>query len=505
LPRNRLAARRLTTEAELAPAKARHQATIALMIATAMQAFDATIANVALPQLERGFGGGIDLGSWVMTSYLCASAVTAILTAWLRRRWGARPVFTAAVGVFVAGSLLCALATRFETLIAFRLIQGAAGGVIQPLAQAIILDLYPKHQHGRMLAVLGATIMAGPMLGPVLGGLITDVASWRWIFGLNAPLGAIALVGLRALAFGREDGNGERADLWGIAMLVIATGSLQFALQRSIGRIWPPAAETTVALAATALAAASLALRTARGGSALLRFDVYRNINFTIASLYNFLVGATLFTTIVFVPALAEGPMTWSATEAGLVIAPRGLGTMAMMIAVRHLIDRIDHRVLLAVGLVVTAAALALMARVPPHEGQVWLAATSAAQGIGVGLLFTPLSTMAFSNLDTELRTDGSGVYNLGRQLGCATGVAAMTAVLQARIGARLSDLYPEPLLRAATAPTRPAIAFAAYTDCFWLLAIITLAMIPGVVLFRVAGRGRIWFGRGALDPRPPP
>ena len=172
------------------------QAAIALMIATAMQAFDATIANVALPQLERGLGGGIDLGSWVMTSYLCASAVTATLTGWFRRRWGARPVFTAAIALFVLASSLCALATNPDALILFRLLQGAAAGIILPLSQAIILDIYPKHEHGRMLAIWGATIMAGPMLGPLLGGVITDLASWRWIFAVNAPIGAIALLGL---------------------------------------------------------------------------------------------------------------------------------------------------------------------------------------------------------------------------------------------------------------------------------------------------------------------
>ena len=140
------------------------------MLATAMQAFDATIANVALPQLERSLGGGIDLGSWVMTSYLCASAVTAIMTGWFRRRWGARPVFTVAIGLFVVASSLCALARSADALIFFRLIQGAAAGIIQPLSQAIVLDLYPKQEHGRVLAIWGATIMAGPMLGPVLGG-----------------------------------------------------------------------------------------------------------------------------------------------------------------------------------------------------------------------------------------------------------------------------------------------------------------------------------------------
>jgi MFS transporter, DHA2 family, multidrug resistance protein len=476
----------VTAEADSSALVARRQATVALMIATALQAFDATIANVALPQLERGFDGGIGLGSWVMTSYLCASAVTAMLTGWLRRRWGARQLFSGAVGLFVASSVLCALATSLDWLIAFRVIQGAAGGIILPLAQAIILDIHPKHEHGRMLAIWGATIMAGPMLGPVLGGMITDIASWRWIFGVNAPLGAIALIGLGALPAGNPQVTGDPVDRLSIVLITVATGSLQLALQRSIGQIWPPSPETIAELAVAIGAGAFIVRQSRRSRFTLFRFDVFRDANFALAALYNFLVGAMLFTTIVFVPALAQGPFAWNATQAGLVLAPRGIGTMAMMLGVRQLIDRIDHRVLLAIGLLITAVALGLMARVPPQGGQLWLAATSAAQGIGVGLLFTPLSTIAYSTLRAELRTDAAGVYNLVRQLGCATGVAAMTAVLQARIQIRFADFYPEGMIAPASAGLSASVSFAAYTDCFSVLALAALGMTPGVLLFRI-------------------
>ena len=496
----------MTVGAERLALVGRRQATIALMIATAMQAFDATIANVALPQLERGFGAGISLGSWVMTSYLCASAVTAILTGWLRRSWDARPVFSGAVGLFVVASLLCASATTFAALIAFRLVQGAAAGIILPLAQAIILDIYPKQEHGRMLAIWGATIMAGPMLGPVMGGMITDIASWRWIFGVNAPLGAIALVGLGALPSSAPPLAKNPVDGWGIVLLALATGSLQLALQRSVGQLWPPPPETIAELAITVGAAVLFARQSRRSRFALFRFDVFGDLNFAIAALCNFLVGAMLFTTIVFIPALAQGPFDWDATQAGLVIAPRGIGTMAMMLAIRQIIDRIDHRVLLAVGLLITAGALALMAWVPAHGAQAWLAATSAAQGIGVGLLITPLSTLAFSTLGAELRTDGAGVYNLVRQLGCASGVAAMTGLLQARIQIRLADFYPKGVIAPLSADLSAMVSFAAYTDCFKVLAVATLAMTPAVFLFRIVRppAGEAVAARAAADCRPP-
>ena len=468
----------------------RRQATIALMIATALQAFDATIANVALPQLERNLGGGIDLGSWVMTSYLCASAVMAILTGWLRRRWGPRPVFTAAIGLFIAASSLCAIAPSADALILFRLIQGAAAGIIQPLSQAIILDIYPKHQHGRMLALWGATIMAGPMLGPLLGGVITDLASWRWIFAINAPIGGIALFGLGAVSACADADGGGSIDGFGMALLTIAIGSLQLALQRSIGGIWPPAPETIGAAGAAVLAFALIAVQSRRSRFLLFRFDVFRDLNFALAAAFNVMIGAMLFTTIVFVPALSEGPLGWDATQAGLAIAPRGVGTMATMLAVRYLIDRIDHRVLLTVGLVTTAGALELMSRVSPQGAELWLAATSAVQGIGVGLLFTPLSTLAFSTILPELRTDAAGVFNLSRQLGCAAGVAAMTALLQVRIRSFLYTLHLHPgLVGAAPARALEAATFAAYAGSFRILVIVTVALIPGIFLFRSVRR----------------
>ncbi len=460
------------------------------MIATAMQALDATIANVALPQLEHSLGGGIDLGSWVMASYLCASGVMALMTGWCRRRWGARPVFTAAIALFVAASSLCALATAPDELILFRLIQGAAGGIMQPLAQAIILDIYPKREHGRMLAIWGATIMAGPMLGPLMGGVITDLASWRWIFAVNAPIGAIAIFGLGSVPSRPAPDGGGPIDRIGITLLTIAVSAMQLALQRSIGRLWPPTPETVAEAALAALACGAIAIQCRRSRFLLFRFELFRDRNFTLAAAYTFMLGALLFTTIVFVPALSEGPLGWDATQAGLAIAPRGVGTMAMMLAMRYVIDRIDHRALMAIGWAVTGAALELMSRVSPQGGELWLAATSAAQGVGVGMLFTPLATLAFSTLGPDLRTDAAGVYSLSRQLGCAAGVAVMTAVLQARIERTL--LHPGTIAAASSMSALQAATFAAYTGCFRILAIGAVAMFPAILLFRVAHTGPI-------------
>ena len=389
---------------------------------------------------------------------------------------------------FVFASLLCSISPSQTALILFRLIQGAAAGIIQPLAQAILLDLYPKHYHGRLLAVWGATIMEGPIMGPVLGGIITDLASWRWIFVLNIPLGTIAILGLGQVPTSSDQRNGNGPiDSLGILFLVVGVGSLQLSLERSIVQSWPPSTEVIIEAMIASFAFVALALRSTRVRFSLFKFEVFKNINFATSIFYNFIVGALVFTTIVFLPALSEGPLGYNATGAGLTISPRGVGTMVTMLAVGYLIDKIDHRALLVVGMLITASAFELISQMPPDQSGTWLAGASAIQGIGVGLLFTPLSTLAFSSLAAELRTDAAGVYSLLRQLGCATGVAAMTALLQARIQTNYVAIVDQPMLAAGSPSHLLELAtFGAYTGCFRVMAVITVTIIPGVFLFRV-------------------
>jgi MFS transporter, DHA2 family, multidrug resistance protein len=469
----------------------RRQAAVALMIATAMQAFDSTIANVALPQLERSFGAGIDLGSWVMTSYLCASAVMATLTGWFRRQYGARQSFGGAIALFVFISLLCSIAPSRTTLILFRLFQGAAAGIIQPLAQAILLDIYPKRDHGRMLAIWGSVIMAGPILGPALGGIITDLVSWRWIFVINLPLGVLAALGLRGVPPSLRVTGSATIDAIGIFLLVICVGALQLSLQRSIGYRSLSSFEIIAEASVAIFALIALAIRIRKFHFSLVRVEIFKDMNFLTSTFYMFMIGAFLFATIVFLPALTQGTLGYNATFAGLMISPRGVGTMATMLVVGYLIDKIDHRVLLVAGMVITAGAFELISQMTADRSASSLAGASAIQGIGVGLLFTPLSTLAFSSLAAELRTDAAGVYSLLRQLGCATGVAAMTVLLQARIDTNYVAMInqhafgagsPSHLLDQAT--------FDAYTGCFRIMAFITVMTIPGVFLFRVPRPG---------------
>lgn len=463
------------------------------MLASAMQAADATIVNVALPQLERDLGGGVLVGAWIITSYLCATAVVAPLTGWLRRRFGAPTLFAAAVGAFTVASLLCALATSSETMILFRILQGAGGGVIHPLAQAILLDLYPRQQHGRMMAAWGATVMLGPILGPALGGIITDLASWHWVFVINLPLGVVAIWGMRRALPKVAPVADLPIDLFGVALLAIGVGASQLLLGRGIGRSWLHSPELLAEAAAAAIAFVALAVRSQKTGFVAFRLAVFRDINFAAAALFNFTISALLFVVIVFVPALAQGPLGYSATVAGITIVPRGIATMLVMLLVGKLLETVDGRILLASGIGLVAGGLVMLSAARPPDALWWIVIGSTLQSAGGGMLLTCLSTIGFSTLAPEMRTDAAGVYSLLRQLGCASGVALMTAVLHAELDAVLTGLRDGLDTPSDTIPTHflDIAGLRAYSLSFRAMAIAALVMLPGVLLFRVRALGR--------------
>lgn len=476
---NEFAPRPVAPEAETPIPGGRLLPTVGLMIATALQAADATIANVALPRLTADLGGSMELGAWVLTGYLCAAAAAAPLTGWMRRRFGAPRLFTAAAGAFVLASLCSAAAPSLAAVILFRVVQGAGGGVIHPLAQGLLLDLHPKERHGRILAIWGAAAMAGPILGPLIGGIITDLSSWRIAFAASLPPGLLAIWLVRRFPARAERGGAAGFDIAGTVLMVIGIGALQLCLERGAGRSWLHSPEL-IAEAAIALSAVGLlAVLGARAQVSVVRPTVFRDINFAAAGFFNLVLSGLLFAAIVFVPLLAEGPLGYAATTAGSLIVPRALLMTVIILGVGRVIGRVDYWVLLVGGWCLMAAGLAILAT--PHLGSEAFALVvgSTVQAAGAGLLFTPLNTLAYATLAPELRTDAAGIYSLLRQLGCASGVALMTAVLQLRIGVRVT---------AAGNPAGPARALAelaAYRDCFRMMAVACLAVIPAVLLIR--------------------
>jgi MFS transporter, DHA2 family, multidrug resistance protein len=458
-------------------------ATCGLMIATAMQAADGTIVNVILPQMESDLGGGVELGAWVITSYLCATAVVAPLSGWLRRRHGARRVFSSAIIAFVGASLLCSLSSTGIAIIIARVLQGAGAGLILPLAQAILLDIHPKERHGQILAYWGAAIMVGPVIGPALGGIITDLASWRWVFQINAPLGALAVWGVTRIQFQIEPKDDTALDVFGVLFLMIAVGALQLCLERGVGRSWTASPEYLGEGVIAFVGLIGLAVRARRSDFSVLRPDVFKDVNFSLAAFYNFMTSGLLFVAVVFIPALGEGPLGYHASLAGFTIVPRAMLMLIMMLLIGQVISRVDYRLLLAIGWVLMAAGLVLLSNIHVNHDVGWLVVGSTVQALGASMLFTPLSALAFSTLNPNLRTDATGLYSLVRQLGFASGVALMTGLLRARIEAHSiflsSTQNPGDILaKAATVE--------AYRDCFLTMAIASVIVAPGVLFFRV-------------------
>lgn len=466
----------------------RRYLTAGLMIATAIQVADALIANVALPELQNELGGGIELGAWIMTSYLCATAIVAPLTGSLRRRYGAARLFPSAVGSFVAASLLCAIAPSGPILISFRVLQGAAAGVIAPLAQAILLDIHPPERHGRIMAMWGAALMVGPILGPLLGGVITDLASWRGVFAINLPIGLLVIILVRGLP--REQENEARAtiDWWSVLLLTIAVGALELTLERSVGQPWLSSPELTAEASITIAAFALLATRSQRTGFSVFRLNFFKDRNFAAAAAYNFLTSGVVFVTVVFLPALAQGPLSYSATLAGFTIVPRAILMTLTMLVVGRLIGRVSYTWLLVPGWILMAVGLAILARIEPAEALAWIVAGSMVQALGAGFLFTPHSTLAFSTLHPAQRTDAAGVYSLMRQLGFASGVALMSAVLRTRIETQFLALGTSTDTAHGTGQLVDTATLTAYADCFGIMAAAALVVIPGVLLFRNRG-----------------
>jgi DHA2 family multidrug resistance protein len=469
----------------------RRWATIALMLATALQAADATIVNVALPQMEHDLGGGVALGAWVMTSYLCAAAVVAPLTGWLRRRFGAGRLYAGAMLLFLGASLLCATAHSALSIILFRTLQGAGGGVIPALSQAVLHDLHPRERHGPVLAMWGAVAMLGPIFGPALGGIITDLGSWRWVFLINLPLGAVAICGMRRVP--REEHAAPASlDMLGILLMVAGISSLQLMLHRGVGRTWWGSPELLIEAVIAVAAAIAMVRRTRRYGPTILWLGVFRDINFAAAAFFNFIVSALLFTSIVFIPSLVQGPLGYSATIAGLTIVPRGILMMAVILLSGRLIGKIDFRIAMAVGCLCVTAGLMLLGNVHRAGDLGWVIFGSSVLAMGAGTVLMPLSTYAFTTLQSGLRTDAAGLYSLLRQIGCAAGVAVMTGILQLKISGSLGQTAIHHLSNhGALASHDASRQLQAYAECFHMMAICGALSIPGLLLFRPAPYGR--------------
>lgn len=483
--------------------------TLSIMLATIIQALDGTIANVALPHMQGNLSASQDQITWVLTSFIVASAITMPLTGWLCDRFGQKTIFLVSIGGFTLASVLCGISGSLTEIVVARLLQGVFGAALVPLSQAVLLDINPREKHGSAMAIWGMGVMIGPILGPTLGGWLTDAYNWRWVFFINVPIGLLAFLGVMKYIRGSTASRSMRFDIFGFATLSLAIGALQMLLDRGEQNDWFAATETWVEAILMTVSfvyfVAHTALRPA--GQSFFNYRLLLNGNYVTGLLFIFIVGMVLFATRALTPSMLQGLMNYDATTAGLVTAPSGLGTMLSMVIVGRLIGKIDTRFLLAVGFGITALSLWQMSGyslVLSESDIVW---PGVVQGIGLGLVFVPLSTATFATLSPEMRAEGTAIYSLIRSIGSSIGIAMVqtlltrnTQISHASVTEKITianHALQEPLTSQIYGAVNPAgsamlngeitrqATMIAYIDDFWLMFLVTLAIIPLLVMIR--------------------
>ncbi len=483
--------------------------TCVVMLATFMQVLDSTIANVALPHMQASLGAAADTVTWVLTSYIVASAIATPLTGWLGGKFGRRPLFLASVAGFVGASMLCGLAQSLEQMVVFRMLQGGFGAFLVPLGQAFLLDAYPKAQHGKAMALWGVGVMVGPIMGPVLGGWLTDSFEWRWVFYVNLPFGLLALFGAWAY-LPHTDNVRRRFDLFGFAMLSIGVAALQLMLDRGQQLDWFASWEVRVEALTAVAALWMFGVHIFTGRETILDKHMLSDRNAATGFVLITLVGALMVSTTALMPPMLERLFGYPVVTTGLVMAPRGLGTMAGMLLMGRIIGKIDARRIMAVGLLLTAASLWMMSGFSPQMGMQPVIVSGLVQGLGLGCLFVPLNTIAFSTLAPALRTDAASFYTLLRNLGASIGVSAtvgvfarQTQISHADLGGALTPFTlpvdPAPaqglgatgdtLMAYLDATVNLQAAMIGYIDVYRLLMWVTLASLPLLLLMRAPAK----------------
>lgn len=404
--------------------------TVCTVLATLMQSLDGTIANVALPYMQGSLAAAPDQITWVLTSYIVAAAIMTAPVGWLSSRFGRKNLFIACLAGFTVASMLCGLAETLTQMVVFRLLQGAFGAGLVPLSQATMLDLYPLEQRGSAMALWGVGVMVGPILGPTLGGYLTDVYDWRWVFFINLPFG---LLGIAGLALFLRDGSrtaGLRFDWIGFGALSIGLGALQLVLDRGELKNWFGSTEILIEAALAALGLYFFIVHVVLAEKPFIPPRIFRDLNFSAGLLVMFAVGLVLFASSALLAPYLQTLGGYTVSQAGLLMAPRGLGTMISMMVAGRLANSVDPRLMIFIGFVMLAESMRQMVGWTPDIDTWSLTLTSLLQGAGLGLVFTPLQIVAFATLPAELRTDGTALFSLVRNVGSSIGISVGSFLL---------------------------------------------------------------------------
>ncbi len=477
------------------------------MAGTLMQALDTTIANVALPYMQGSLSASREQITWVLTSYIVAAAIMTAPVGWVASRFGKKNVIVISLAGFTIASMLCGMAQSLDEMVIFRLLQGVFGAALAPLSQSVMLDLYPPEKRGRMMAIWGMGIMVGPILGPTLGGYLTDMYSWRWVFYVNVPFGVAASIGLWTFFKDNKHDAALKFDWSGFAMLGVSVGALQLLLDRGTTKDWFSSTEIMFYAVIAALGFYLFVVHMVTSKTTFIPKLLFKDRNLLSSLVLMFIVGAVLLASTALMPPFLQTLAGHTVTQTGLLLGPRGFGTIVAMIIVGRISNYVDPRVIMTIGAVTMASTLYVMSGWTPSIGTASLLTTTIIQGFGMGMVFVPLNLIAFATLPGTVRTDGTALMNLIRNIGSAVGISVTTTVLSDSVQALHSQLtaYATPFNRALslnapsmfynlTLPFGAAtfdglIQLRAYTDAyendFLFMFYISLLAIPVIWLLR--------------------
>ena len=480
--------------------------TVGVMTAVLLQVLDTTIANVALPHMQADLGATQEQINWVLTSYIVASAIALPMSGWLADRVGRKRLLVISVVGFTTASVLCAMATSLTEMVGFRAIQGVSGAFIVPLAQATLFDINPREKHGQAMALFGGGVMIGPILGPVLGGWLTDSYNWRWVFLVNLPVGILCFFLMTAF-MPKTDTNKRRFDLFGFSLLAIALAALQMFLDRGQQKDWFDSWEIIFECGLAIAAFWMFLVHTITAKHPLWDRQMFADRNFASALVFMVITGVLLLAGLALLPPLLQNLYGYSVLQSGFLTAPRGIGTLISMLIAGRLTGKMDARILVALGVVLMGVSLWMMTGFAIDQPSRPVIMSGVVQGLGLGLIFVPLQTLAFATLPAHERTTGAALLNLARNIGGSVGISIvsfqlvrMTQVSHADMASKITEssmtaIDPNVLAtfgNQATAVaayinaeiTRQAV-FIAYLDDFKLMMWITFLVLPLLLLMR--------------------
>ncbi|HEX3699064.1 MAG TPA: MDR family MFS transporter [Phenylobacterium sp.] len=480
----------------------------ALMLATLMNTLDSTIANVALPHIQGSVSAAQDEITWVLTSYIIAAAIMTPLSGWLSQKIGLKRMLLISIGGFTFASILCGTATSLPQIVAYRLLQGIAGASLIPLSQTVMLNLYPQRLMPRVMSIWSAAVILGPIIGPTLGGWITENLTWRWVFYINLPVGILAFLGLYTF-MGHDAGGRQRPfDFLGFGALVTFVLGFQIMVDRGPSQDWLDSKEIWIEGILAVMGLWVFIMQTATAKEPFFHRDLAKDGNFVGTTVFGFFVGALLFSTSALLPSFMQNLMGYSALQSGMASMPRGLGSLISFLAIPWLVQRFGARLVLFTGVLLNIWSTWQMGRFDLSMTVDPIMISGFIQGLGTGMMFAPLNTLGYATLDPSHRTEGTIVATMARSLGSSAGISIVQAMLirdgvlaHARLSERLSSA--DPTVRAALPaimdPTHGSGLVAlngevtrqgmmiSYDNVFSWMALSIILLIPLILLLKPA------------------